>query len=103
MKTAKPVVQHRSWCVLNHTHGRCEDKRGTWDRSTNTYHSQLSEDDRRMILRALIRYRKDGESRESVIDWVRTHPGFENTSVNTLQGWYMIYLKYWRRGERWPI
>lgn len=101
--TAAPVVEHKPWCVLKHTHGQCSEKRGKWDRSTNTYRSQLTDDDRHMIREALIRYRKNGESRESVIAWVQTHPGFENTTVDTLQTWYMSYRKHRKAGRRWPI
>lgn len=96
-------TEHKSWCVLDHTKGPCSDKRGKWDRSTNTWSSQLSDDDRRMIKTALRRYRREGESRESVIAWVKTHPGFENSTVDTLQTWYMTYRRMRGMGRRWPI
>lgn len=101
--TAAPVIEHQPWCILEHEKGACGEKRGKWDRSTNTYRSQLTDDDRQMIKRALIRYRRDGESRESVIAWVKTHPRFENSTVDTLQTWYMTYRKYKKRGKKWPI
>jgi proteasome lid subunit RPN8/RPN11 len=97
------TTEHESWCVRPRHTGVCSEKRGHWDRSTNTWVSELTDDDRRMILRALVRYRREGESRESVISWVQTHPGFEHTTVDTLQTWYMTYRKYRNRGKRWPI
>lgn len=96
-------IEHEWWCVLSHTKGACSEKRGRWERTTNTYRSQLTDDDRRMILEALIRYRRNGESRESVIEWVQTHPGFEKTTVDTLNTWLMTLRKYRKQGKRWPI
>lgn len=101
--TAAVVVEHKPWCVLRHETGACSEKRGKWDRSTNTYRSQLTDDHRRMIKQALIRYRRNGESRESVIEWVKTHEGFEHCTVDTLQTWYMTYRKFRKQGKKWPI
>lgn len=97
------VIEHAPWCVLTHTSGSCSDKRGKWDRTTNTWDTQLTTENRRMIKRALIRYRRYGESREEVIAWVKSHPGFENSTVDTLQTWYMTYRRMRKRGKRWPI
>lgn len=101
--SAAPVVEHASWCVRQHATGACSEKRGKWDRSTNTYRSELSDDDRRMIKQALVRYRRNGEDRASVIRWVCGHPGFENCTVDTLQTWYMTYRRMRARGRKWPI
>lgn len=100
---AAPVLEHAAWCVRSHDAGACSEKRGKWDRSTNTYRSELSDDDRRMIKRALVRYRRYGEDRASVIAWVHEHPGFENCTVDTLQTWYMTYRRMRARGRKWPI
>lgn len=101
--TAAVKMEHESWCVREHSRGRCSEKRGKWDRTTNTWVSDLSDDDRRMIKQALIRYRRNGEPRESVIAWVRTHAGFEHCTVDTLQTWYMTYRRMKARGRKWPI
>lgn len=97
------VEDHADWCVRPRHIGPCSDKRGKWDRTTNTWNSDLSDDDRRMIREALVRYRRNGESRESVISWVQTHDGFEHTTVDTLQTWYMTYRRMRKKGKRWPI
>ncbi len=43
------ALAHTSWCVKQHEKGPCSDKRGHWDRTSITWVSQLTDDDRRMI------------------------------------------------------
>lgn len=101
---ALPITEtHKSWCVRPRHTGACSEKRGHWDRSTNTWQSDLTDDARRMIKQALVRYRRNGEPRESVIAWVKEHPGFEHCTVDSLQTWYMTYRKFRAKGKKWPI
>lgn len=100
---AEQVTKHRPWCVRpNHT-GSCSEKRGHWDRSTNTWDSDLTEKNRQMIREALVRWRTRGQSREQVVSWVRTHPGFEHVGDEVLSTWWMTHRRMKAKGKKWPI
>ena len=104
MSGVSPVAtRHDPWCVRPGHTGQCSEKRGHWDRSTNTWSSDLTDENRRMIKQALIRWRRHGQSRAEVIAWVQTHPGFEKTRPSTLSSWLMVYRKQRARGKKWPI
>lgn len=97
-------MNHEPWCVRRGEHtGSCSEKRGHWDRSTNTWDSDLTPENREMIAEALKRWRENGEPREQVVSWVRTHPGFERVVGDTLNGWWMVHRSNAARGRSWPI
>lgn len=94
---------HKWWCVREHDRGQCSEKRGHWDRSTNTWESDLTDEDRRVMAEALTRWRVDGESLSQAGDWLRTHPTFARVTNGVLLTWNMTQKKFAQRGKSWPV
>lgn len=94
--------------MRDHVRGSCSDKRGHWDRSTNTWDSDLTNGDRELIRWALDRWRNRGRPIETVMEVVRqksTRQGgsLGNVDNRTILTWNMTQRKYEKRGESWPI
>lgn len=100
---AQLVTEHASWCVRNHTRGQCSEKRGKWDRSTNTWDSDLTNEDRVVMAEALRRWRVEGQPIAQVADWVRTHSTFSEVANTTLCTWNMTQKRHAKKGKSWPI
>lgn len=96
-------MNHEAWCVRDHTKGQCSEKRGHWDRSTNTWDSDLTDDDRRVIAETLRLWREDGWSIADAGDWLRTHETFRITENGAILTWNMTQKKYEKRGKSWPL
>lgn len=97
------VVDHAPWCVRENHTGQCSEKRGHWDRSTNTWDSDLTEEDRKVMARALDLWRREGWTIHDAGDWLRTHPTFARVENTVLCTWNMTQIKYAKKGESWPI
>jgi hypothetical protein len=107
-ETAKPVTEHAPWCVRKHTRGQCSEKRGHWDRSSNTWDSDLTQRDRELIEWALNRWKVRGRPIETVMEVVRRMSAREGGSLGnaddrTIRTWWMTKKKYEKRGKSWPI
>jgi hypothetical protein len=103
METAAVVSEHAPWCVRDHARGQCSEKRGHWDRSTNTWDSDLTVEDRRVMAKALDMWRREGHSLQETGDWLRTHKTFEKVANGVLLTWNMTQKKYEKKGKSWPI
>lgn len=97
------MLEHAPWCVRADHTGQCSEKRGHWDRSTNTWDSDLTEADRKVIAEALVRWREKGQPIGEVGDWLRTHETFRTTSDGTLMTWWMTHRRMAKKGRSWPV
>lgn len=100
---AQLVTEHAPWCVRTHTRGQCSEKRGKWDRTTNTWDSDLTQADREVIAEALRRWRIDGQTIAEAGEWLRTHETFRETPNGALATWNMTQKRYEKKGKSWPI
>lgn len=101
------AIEHTSWCVRKHDRGACSSKRGKWSRSTNTWSSDLTEHDRKLIKNAL-RWWRQGDDAHTVMTNLRassTAAGGTLGSVedSALLTWNMTQKRMEKQGKSWPI
>lgn len=106
-ETARTVDEHEWWCVREHTRGSCSEKRGHWDRSTNTWTSDLTEHDRELIAEALELYHL-GHDFHMLMEHLRQESREHGGTLGTVEDmailtWNMTQHKHARRGESWPV
>lgn len=103
-ETARLVTEHESWCVRDHARGSCSDKRGHWDRSTNTWDSDLTQKDRSAIADGLLLWRSGKNTRQEAAEYIRKHSDNLTAILDTaLLTWNMTQRKYEKKGKSWPI
>lgn len=108
METARIVTEHEPWCVRQHARGSCSEKRGHWDRSTNTWDSDLTTGDRELIRWALDRWKVRGRPIPIVMQVVRRMSARRGGSLGdaddrTIRTWWMTKCKYDKQGKSWPL
>lgn len=104
METAAVVSEHAPWCVRKHTRGQCSEKRGHWDRSTNTWDSDLTQKDREAIRDALRLYRNGVVTyREAALYVRRNSENLTDIEDGAFLTWNMTARKYEKRGKTWPV
>lgn len=98
------TIEHTSWCVRKHDRGACSGKRGKWDRSTNTWSSDMTQKDREAIRDALRLWHDGIISAEEAALFVRrngeTLTGIDNYAILT---WNMTQKRLAKKGTSWPI
>lgn len=97
------TMEHTSWCVREHDSGACSSKRGHWDRSTNTWSSDMTSRDRQLIAGALVEWRREKGRLQEVMDHVRaesdTLRDVDNSAILT---WNMTQKRMLKKGKSWP-
>lgn len=107
-ETAAPVQTHKPWCVRTHERGACSTKRGHWDRSTNTWKSDLTDDDRRLMKWALQQWKGEGRPPAEVLEELREKSRaaggtLGDVETNALNTWNMTQKRLSGMGRTWPI
>lgn len=102
--TAPVMVNHAKWCVRpNHT-GQCSEKRGHWDRSTNTWESDMTQKDRSAIADALLLWKSGRMNHREAAQYVRDYSD-TLTSIpdGAIMSWNMTQKKNEKEGRSWPL
>lgn len=98
------AIEHTSWCVRKHDRGACSSKRGKWDRSTNTWSSDMTEQDRSAIADAL-RLWHDGviSMTEAALYVRRNGETLDKIDDSAILTWNMTQKRMEKQGKSWPI
>lgn len=98
------AVEHTSWCVREHDSGACSSKRGKWDRSTNTWSSDMTDKDREAIGDALRLWHNGVISMKEAALYVRRNgETLDKIDDSAILTWNMTQKRMEKQGKSWPI